>query len=253
MIFDALTNALYDDSGAFIKTVYCPYAMRPEQLDRLDHGKPDRYCSICETTVRCIDDMSDEQLRSDLTKNPRLCIFATPTARRLVYLRTPGIHEGNPEQLPVVLTVRSLPAMDYAASQGQRLVFRRVGTENEFGDSKFIVYRHSVTGRLWWSGDYRDGFPPSENQREIQSDGRSPWEQVADWFWVRPDRPFPLAAYVVPKDLEPGTHVFVEDVIEDIPIEIRNQGDSARMLSGRAVWTGEDVQLVIPRSVGIVG
>lgn len=251
MIFDPQTNSLYSDKGEFIKTVYCPMSLRPEQL-RLMDGKRDRYCLECKTEIKCIDLLSDEDVKSAAAEDKGICIFSTPEARNIVFLRQTGEMEENHEHLPVITTLRNLPAMDYAAACGLKLVFRNVSPENAFGSHKYIVFQNTKTGRLWWSGDYRRCFPENASTLYVSEDqGR--WTEVRKWFWVRSDRPFPLAAYAIPKTLEPGEKVFIEELIEDRSVELWNQGDSSRVQSCYGVWTGSDLIPTIPQRVGIVG
>lgn len=69
---------------------------------------------------------------------------------------------------------------------------------------------------------------------------------MADWFYHRPDRPFPLAAYLVPPGLLPGQRILLEDLIEDIGMSYWNQGDSDRLLSCVATWNGDEFELEVP-------
>ena len=69
------------------------------------------------------------------------------------------------------------------------------------------------------------------------------WKLISDFVYARADRPFPLAAYLVPKDLQPGTSVFVEDVIGDISVAFWNQGNARRLVSSVATWDGTEIVL----------
>ena len=242
MIFDPLTNALYDDTGKFLKTVFCPLSLRPEQLHEFRSTDRVRYCSLCRKDVMSLDNLSDDEVKNAVASDPSLCVFATPGARNIRFLsQSSGFRIGNPEGLPVIISLRSLPTMQLAAGSGFRLVFRDVGQAPSFGESKYIVYQDSITGRIWWSGDLRDGFPTP------QLDGtRHDYRLIRNWFYARSDRPFPLGAYAVAPSITPGQRVYIEDVLEDISVKWWNQGNSHRLTSCFAAWNGSDLQLDVP-------
>jgi len=84
-----------------------------------------------------------------------------------------------------------------------------------------------------WIGDYRSEDRLSERQG---------YELALDWFYYDPyPVSVPFAAYLIPKDLAPGTRVWVEDLIENLVGECWNQGDVYRLEKAEAVWTGKDL------------
>lgn len=248
MIFDPLTNALYDDTGTFLKTVFCPRSLRPEQLEKLDQYGTNRYCRYCRREILSLDSLSDAEAKLALQKDPNACVFSTPVARNVRFLSSPNGHAvENAEDLPVVTTLRNLPSMELAAASGFRLIFRNVGSKSAFGDWKFILYQNKVTGRLWWTADHREGFPPLED-----SESPTAYRRVGDWIAVRNDRPFPLGAYAVSAEIAVGQRVYISDVLEDIPITWWNQGNAHRLTCSVAVWDGTDLTLEIPQNLGQV-
>lgn len=248
MIFDPLTNALYDNSGTFLKTVFCPRSLRPEQLEKIDQGGNNRYCPYCRKEILSLDGLSDSESKLAFDKDPNACVFSTLAARNVLFLSTPTGHAvENTENLPVVTTLRNLPSMEFAAKSGFRLAFRDVGPESSFGDWKFILYQNKRTGHLWWAGDYRQGFPPLE-----ENESPTDYRVVRDWIDVRTDRPFPLGAYAVSADISIGQRVYINDVLEDVPITWWNQGNAHRLTCCVAVWDGNDLTLDIPQNVGCV-
>jgi hypothetical protein len=52
----------------------------------------------------------------------------------------------------------------------------------------------------------------------------------------------PVAGYVIPKDIQPGSKVFIEDVIEHL-VQEYPQGGAERMTSWWGKWTGVDIVL----------
>lgn len=250
MIFDPITNALYDDTGKFLKTVFCPMSLRPEQLQAISSTARERYCALCGKNVLSLDNLSDDEVNAAVTNDPSRCVFASPGARNIRFLTQPnGFRVGNPEDLPVVISLRSLPTMQLAAKAGFRLIFRDVGQSSNFGESKYILYQDSISGELWWSGDLREGFPAPQFDGE-----RHDYRLIRSWFNARSDRPFPLGAYAVAPNIAIGQRVFIEDVLEDISVEWWNQGNSHRLTNCTAVWNGEDLQLDVPEQVpGVLG
>jgi len=249
MIFDQITGALYSDKGEFIKTVYCPFALRSNQLSRISATTEDRLCIHCKKTVHSIDGMSDFEAMEMITQDDSACIFATTNAKNITFLQPIGVSTKNTDDLPVIRSLRSLEAMQSSLAKGETLLFSDTGERSNFGAEKYIVYQHKKTQKLLWSTDYRSSAPLDKNGEPNLTE----WTLIRDWFFVRPDRPFPFGAYVIPNGVEPGTRVFVEDVIEDSLQETGSQGSSERRVSCTATWNGETLELDPPEDLMIFG
>ncbi|MCW5640966.1 MAG: hypothetical protein KIT63_02575 [Rhodoferax sp.] len=257
MIFDQKTGSLFADDGRFMKSVRCPLALRSEQLSLSVDGSPDRFCHACNKAIRYVDEWTDEQMRSAMEEDRNLCLFATPKAKHIVFLSSPGVDSSYEDvvhlegkDLVRIQTMRSLEAMSDAIERGFHLVFGDTGVDNKYGDVKYVVYRNRATGRLLWSSDFRDMISLSDLQREEDSNSL---EVLKEWFWVRADRPFPMAAYAVPKDLAKGSRVYLEDLIEDVLQESWNQGNSIRLNAWSATWNGSNFDVDAPLDMGIMG
>lgn len=227
MIYDPSQHALYADDGTFIKEMNCPFSDIPKHMRQFVTLPRDQHCYSCQTTVKCIDNKKDSEVITLVEENPDVCFLLTSAAMNITVLQ-PKKRYYNPKNLRVIHTVRSLEAMDMIQRAGCRLLIQETGVENSFGDQKYHVLQHVITGELQWSGDYRSCHQPNEE-----------WRLVKSWFFVRHDRPFPLAAYVLPPDLKPNTPIYLEDVIEDIPVISWNQGNASRLNSTEAIWDGE--------------
>lgn len=234
MIFDPMTNALYGSNGNLIKTMNCPIALRLSDLEQQSNDSPDRYCHVCKETVVGINDLSDAEVWEKVKANPDICLFATSDAKNVIFLKPIGVGAKNTTCLPVIKTARSLGAMDDAQKRGWKLLFRDTGIENEFGSMKVILYQNDETGKLWWSGDFRCGRPDPKTEA-------GNWRLVRHFFFIRPDRPSPLAAYLIPPDISAGTEVYIEDLIEDRTMVMWNQGDAERRVHETAIWDGSDI------------
>jgi len=233
MIYDQKTGRLYADDGEFLKTVYCPLALQAKDLLAI-RGSLDRLCPSCNTTIRNIDSMTDEDMRDALDEDEGLCVFATPDAKHITVLAPVGHREENTEGLPVIRTARGIEAMEGAYQQGYRLVIKKAGESDEGGQSKYQIRQNTVTSEIEVAGDFRAGW-------WIEEDGD--WRIVANWFFHDDNSPFPYAAYLVPRFLRPGDRVFLEDLIKGEWIEVWNQGNGPRRLSGVATWNGTDSEL----------
>lgn len=235
MIYDSQSGALYAADGTFLKTVYCPMAIRLSELKPLSNESPDRTCHACGDTVHSLDDLTDEQATQLLKSKPDACVFATQAATHIVFLKPIGQPTSAPYGCVHVKTARNLETMDDAQKRGYTLVFKNTGVLNEFGGFKFQLMQHVKTGELQWTGDYRD-----------MSSGSPEWRLIRSFTNVRPDRPFPLAAYLIPKGLPAGTRVYIEDLIQDVTVVTWNQGNAIRMTSATGTWNGEDIDIDEP-------
>lgn len=262
MIYDERTGELFKDDGTFLKTVHCPYALRPENLLAIHGEVNDRACHQCKKVIRRIDHMVDDEVERLVSENSGTCVFATPAARHVRFLRRAPAVLGNVGSLRVIRSVRNLPAMQAAQQRGFKLLFRSVGAPLKAGPDKFKVWQHAETGAIDYSGDYRsghadawytDGMDTSEESCEADEQALSKWKNMSDWFWALPDLPFPLGAYLIPPDLAEEEEVFVEDVLEDIFDEFWNQGNADRRAQSRATWTGGDLVFPPPEGPTMMG
>lgn len=247
MIFDSKNGCLYDDEGVFLKKISCPFGLHPDQLQAIGHHE--RRCNVCEKVVYGVDDVSDGLLREMIERDEDVCIFSTSNAKNIKILGRSGEVGVNSEGYVVVQTLRSLQNMAMAQKNGFLLIFKDVGLPYDFGEDKFIVYQRNDTGELWWSSDYRYSLfdkALEDNAGDFDAYRDENWKVVRSWFYARRDQPFPLAAYAIPKYLQPGTRVFIPDVIEDIGYVFWNQGNANRIISAAATWTGDDMKVDVP-------
>ena len=135
--------------------------------------------------------------------------------------------EETPPQLPVIKTARDLDAINQAVKDGFIPIVRKVEPDPKIR-SKYSLVRNRVTGEFELIGDFR--WPDSD------------CDTVIDFTFYYPYHfKSPFAAYLVPKDLAPGTRVLLEDLIEDLVGATWNQGDVYRLESCQAIWDGKDM------------
>lgn len=260
MIFNPKTSQLFKSDGTFLKTVHCPHALTPEQLQAIHGNIEGRHCSVCRSTVHRLDNMTDDQAEALLKQKPAACVFATPEAKNIIFLKERAQPTWTGEPPPVVRTLRSLQAIVAAQEQGAHVLLRKVCEPPPEGEFQYQIYQHSVTGKIWFAEDQRqggpmsfydfvvatEGLPPEEQEAAYEQHEREAelWKPVSSWFFARPDQVFPYAGYVIPPGLAEGAEVWVEDLAEDRFQIFWNQGPADRIVSSFANWVNGD--LVFP-------
>ena len=103
--------------------------------------------------------------------------------------------------------------------------------------SKFAIGQNRETGNIDVSGDYRSGFGSGDSNE-------SKWVEVIPFHsYYQYYQAEPIAAYLIPKDMQDGTVVLVEDPIEDIVGWRWNQGNSQRAMHVTGIVEGRKVVL----------
>jgi hypothetical protein len=138
-------------------------------------------------------------------------------------------------KLRIIKTARTESEINNAARSGLFPLVKKVSPSDKIR-VKYAIFQNSKTGEIRVSCDFRDvsSLDPA----------MSDFDKVIDYSFYYPyhfDSPF--AAYLIPKDLQKGERVMIVDLIEDIPVESWNQGDTSRLTSCEAVWNGEDFEL----------
>lgn len=242
MIFDPETKALYTDSGAFIKRVFCPRQLHVEDLEVAVTGREVRTCAACEDEVHDLESFTEDALVAAVAANPTLCVFAVDIQNVVRVVRTGrqvnlghAWSERRPQRLlRTIHTVRDVDEIERLAGAGVQLLIQAVTYDNAIRE-KVEVWRRRVTGELLVNTDYR--FNPSREDDQ--------WEVEIPWHHYRGTYPKgPLAAYIVPPDIKVGEAVYLEDLIEDVVAVVNDAQDFAdRRTSAEAVWNGKFFEL----------
>lgn len=131
-----------------------------------------------------------------------------------------------------IATARTDKEIRDAVSRGLRPLVKKIECNPEI-KAKYLVMQNRVTGEVVSLGDFR-GAPRGPD-----------WEVVIPWTFRYPySWPLPYAAYLLPSNLEEGEVVVLEDLIEDLVGSVWNQGDTYRLESCVAEWTGADFKLL---------
>lgn len=140
----------------------------------------------------------------------------------------------NTPVLRVIKTARDKKSINEAAKNGLRPIIKKVVPSDKIR-SKYSVIQNKITGEIEIIGDYRRGG---------SSDDDDKFETVIDWTFYYPYKfKSPFAAYLIPKDINIGERVFIEDLIEDYIGVSWNQGDTYRLESCEAIWNGSELEI----------
>jgi hypothetical protein len=236
-VYNLRTGALANAAGKTLKRLACPKFKCWEDLTPTEQSAQVRSCRDCGDAVLSVRGIGARALEALLAQQPGLCLYVDP-ADPAVRIE-PGADDGG---LPRIRTARTLEDMNRAAAGGLRPLVKRVEHSPAIR-SKMAVYQKVRTGEVAVAGDFRYSRMPG-------------WVMVIDWFSYHPGEhagSLPIAAYLVPPDLQPGTRVLLTDVIEDLVASRWNQGDAMRLDRCEAVWTGSDFELCAPEPMQLVG
>ncbi len=138
----------------------------------------------------------------------------------------------NKNNLRVIKTGRDVESINEAASKGFWPLIKALKPNPEI-QSKLQISQDQETGKIRTRGDFRRW-----------TDEETPWKDVTSWIYYYPHNfPNPFAAYLIPKDIQIGERVFVEDLIEDFIGGAWNQGNKYRLPSCEAIWDGKDLKI----------
>lgn len=138
----------------------------------------------------------------------------------------------NDKGLRVIKTARDHNSINKAARAGYKPLVKKVEQSPKL-HSKFCVMQNKNTGEIKVVGDFREQLGSSDYNDFISVIG---WTDYYPYNFASP-----YAAYLIPKDIEEGERVFVEDLIEDYVGATWNQGDNYRLASCEAIWNGTDL------------
>ncbi len=219
-------------------------------------GKPEgylkKYCGSCQKCVVNANKFSEAQISALVQVNPEICLHLNSGHPELTVKETTGEednwacgYQGITEKgLPIIQTARSLAAIEDGVRRGYRPLF--VGADYKGGVGKKLCVSYcSKANAVLYQSDFRAMFGPLSGS-----------ENGISAIMVRHDddrHPSPLAAYMIPDDIEPGDKVYVADIIEEIVKQNWNQSDSWRLTSSDAIWTGEALKIEVRDPIQIVG
>jgi hypothetical protein len=263
-IYDVKDSHLYSSDGQFLKKVICPKAKYWNQLIADDPKDRSRGCDDCGERVINLEERDASMVGIDSTD----CVYIPANSKRVIFLNNENSipsadkPKRNTLGLPIIKTVRSIRDINRAANMGYwpdvRLIEYKDKETHELINivlngpdgidgpicSKISVGQHTETGRVKLAGDFRAAFAvkkpePKEWPSFLWVDGKPPKQDDSTGFF-REIIPFtyyyphyqklPIAAYLIPPDIQNGSEVLVEDPIEDLVGSTWNQGDTTRVM-----------------------
>lgn len=244
MKFNLATNELLTQSGKLIKRMECP--LNKDWDDLLPLREPCAYlkrrCSACNRTVLNITFETEEAILAVVEYDPEVCLYINTDDRDVELiasdkpLRNPRsfcVNNQTEDGEHIIRTARTIDEMKYAEENGLKLLVKRIHPSPEIYSNLGVKFNKD-SGRHIFSGDLR-GLPITLGDQE-------PTESypIRLFRYYPYNFPAPIAAYIIPDNLEAGERVFLVDLIEDFIGSKWNQGPSSRLSSCSAVWNGSD-------------
>lgn len=144
----------------------------------------------------------------------------------------------NSKNLPVIRTARDIDSINQAVKAGYLIDLKPANTNATFKTEVHLLHNPATNTYCWGVPDIRyTGIP-----YEMVGDTCQKLDTVLgpfDAFLPRCQNPF--AAYLIPAHLTPGSPVWLEDLIEDLP-EFWHYGYE-RLNSAPGIWTGKTIQV----------
>lgn len=233
-IYNVESSALFDANGLFLKKVFCPKAKHWNQLIADDPLERSRGCRDCGHRVVNLDEETEVSWSGMNTP----CVYIPADSKNVTFLQDlkalPPVAQPQLSKPGVVIikTARTLEDINRAANMGYwpdvRLVeYKDQETATDFVarmlhnkvidgpmQSKLTIGQDPQTGRIESAGDFRHRFDRGSMKEVIPFTYYYPYYQRV-----------PVAAYLIPPDLQNGSEVVVEDPIEDLIGRTWNQGD----------------------------
>ena len=234
LFFNPSTSELYASSGALIKKLECPLQKKWGALEKVDKTDIKRKCHSCQKHVLNVKMFSAKQVQAIVEHAPETCLHLEyqkgDRYDSSLYYHVVQLDSSRPHR--VIQTARTLKTINQAAEKGYWPLVKPVEyTSNKYG---VRLYQHKHTGILSYDSDwYQYGRrpPPPPNT-----------DLVGVFNWTRNDSTWPIAAYLIPKDLQSGEKVYLADLIE-YHVAISGPNGSDKLASHTATWNGQDFNL----------
>ncbi len=238
MLFDAESRTLFTNHGEVIKQLECPRSKCWDELEVLDDADLKRHCRDCEKHVVDTRDLTDLQVQVLVQYDPTVCLHIDSDHGNLTLVNPPPadhhIRRARPG-LRVIKTARSLAAINRAAAEGLWPLVRFARPSGRIR-SNLDMWQNNTTGEVVSLRDFREQLPGAVSDwRHLSSSGNIDGYDPSDHFSS------PVAAYLIPDDLEVGQRVVLEDLIENF-IDYHHNGPH-RLSAATAIWNGAELEI----------
>lgn len=274
--YNSINNIISSDRLGDIKRINCPLNKSWEAMQVVDkisgavQEERYRYCRSCSKNVFNLDGLTEEQIEGVLLSSPDVCIHASfphphievtgysPLSKsgrprhRASTCPTPlnHIYTEEPMKLRVIKTARSVMALNIATEEGNKALIKESTINNSEAWHTWLVknkedgkYVEVSDVRSLWSikpvpldFDNEASLIPKYLRSSTFDDSNNSFSYLKDPY-TKPPKPW--AAYIIPKDLEIGERVILEDLIEYRPQSTMGN----RRLTAIATWTGQDFKI----------
>jgi hypothetical protein len=238
-VYDERTSRLFAPDGTFLKHLFCPLAVRWNQLLSTDPEDRSRGCPACAGTVLNLDKVPVAEAVATLSaRGSKACVYVRSDSSSVVFLRDPqsplptdrSSRPADAAGTPLVQSVWGEDDINRAAGMGYWPDVRLMASVTGPLESVLFVEQHQESGRIAVQS-------PTGNRPGVRPSGGA-WKVVlpASRFSPHPRAP-PLAAYLIPRALPDGARVTVEEPLEDVVGSTSPNGSTlrARNLGGRLV------------------
>jgi len=257
-IYDIKTSSLFDIHGHFLKKVFCPKAKRWNQLIADDPLDRSRGCQDCGERVVDL----DKDRIGLLFRAVGPCIYISPESTSVIFLEDKNALKeftnvsADKQGVVIIKTVRTIDDINRAANMGYWPDVRIINykdrvlpsdlnskIKNKSEDlnktraekpirAKFAIDQNTQTGQIDLKTDFRN----------IDDDER--FKELIPFTYYYPHyQSIPIAAYLIPPNVEDGSEVVVEDPIEDIVSLLWNQGDIIRAKNVKGFVRARKIEL----------
>jgi hypothetical protein len=168
-VYDEKTSCLYSPNGEFIKEVFCPMALRWNQLITNDSLDRSRGCQQCGEEVINLDVMSVDEAMRRFDASYNACAFATADSPNVIFIKdlnSPELRKSKADRptwgathsipdLPRISTARNIQDIKRALTIGYWPDVRVVRYKDHEILEKIGLFQNIKTGEVQVAGDFR--------------------------------------------------------------------------------------------------
>ncbi len=241
------TGVLSTDDGDYLKTLHCPLNKRWDNLVPMTDTDRKRRCNQCHKYVIDLSGYSDAQARALIEVDPHACVAIRSDADNIEF-----IGAGSDEDLGFL---RRELCVDHDEAHPHRII-RTARNEKEIQAAQqlegYFILLHTIKENRKIKQKIIIQFDEASGEYYFHGDTRYMGSGETVWYHPRIDT-FPLAAYIVPDDIQIGEVVYIPDLIDEHVGSQWNQGDTYKMRGTKARWNGNGFDYDVPEPAMMIG